>query len=65
MESQPTYSDRVYSMGEPRINLDKALRIAADDEDREFVAKFQKSHSFPHPPSLSDLPLAARWLIPK
>ena len=33
------YREKVYSMGVPRVNLDKALAIAAADEDEEVMRK--------------------------
>jgi hypothetical protein len=35
------YRERTFSMGEPRVNLDKALSIAADDQDEETVRKLE------------------------
>jgi hypothetical protein len=36
---RPPYREQVCSLGEARINLDKALNIAAADEDDEVVRK--------------------------
>lgn len=36
---RPPYRERVYSMGAPRVDLDKALAVAAALEDEEIVRK--------------------------
>jgi len=36
---QPIYGERTYSMGAPRVALDKALALAAVLEDEEIVRK--------------------------
>jgi len=33
------FRQRVFSMGQPRVNLDKALALAAADEDAETIRK--------------------------
>lgn len=35
------YRERTFSMGVPRVNLDKALSLAADDEDEETARKLE------------------------
>ena len=38
-EQQPPFRQRTYPMGEPRLNLDKALALAALLEDEEVAQK--------------------------
>ncbi len=39
---RPPHRERVKSMGVPRVNLDKALALAAADEDAEITRKFME-----------------------
>ena len=36
---RPGARTRAYDMGEPRVDIDKALRLAADLEDDELIRK--------------------------
>jgi hypothetical protein len=36
---RPPYREKVFSMGQPLFNVDKALSFAADDEDAEILRK--------------------------
>ncbi|MDX1606260.1 MAG: hypothetical protein R3202_08705 [Candidatus Competibacterales bacterium] len=36
---RPAYREQTYSMGEPQLNLDRALALAADLEDEEILRK--------------------------
>ncbi len=36
---RPAYREKVFSMGRPRVNLDKALALAAAEEDAEVTRK--------------------------
>lgn len=38
-QKRPPYRERVYDMGAPRVDLDKALAVAAALEDEEIVRK--------------------------
>lgn len=37
-----TFATRVVSMGQPTVNLDRALQLAADLEDEELVRKMRR-----------------------
>ncbi len=36
---QSTFRQKVFSMGEPRVNIDKALSLVAAQEDAEIIRK--------------------------
>lgn len=40
------YKHRTYSMGQPLVNLDKALSLAADLDDLEVIAKLRQGGHF-------------------